>query len=447
VDNTGMSYRELCEALLNREPYAGSALRALQGDPERQRYFLPVVKAASEFLSSPLHILEIGSWAGVSTISWGVALKHLQLEGAITCVDPWVPYFDTTINSTDVYREMNESAGTNLIYKLFEHNIASAGLHNVVNVKKATSREVLPELPAATWAIIYIDGSHTYEDVTFDIRQAKRLLRDGGILCGDDLELESAQLDPSELGDAVRTGQDFVLSRSTQRYYHPGVTAAVAEAIGKVYVRDGFWAVRVFSDRYVQVELDLESATVPSHISKFITNIPQLLDDSSPPRIVDVHLGFNIVRFQNKMYGLRQAIGEVDVTSGEDALRNRYSHRDLLIGTSVDEIKTRIDILELAQEMMLQMSILQSEVKEELTELRRRAEQIAVVHKDLQAKTDRLHEAVNAANQRLGQVESDVAKIFHSRIWRILVRMGGLINAVIGTNSNEADKSRGYSKP
>src|SRR5262249_53121108 len=158
--------------------------------------------------------------------------------------------------------EMNEAAGTALIYKLFEHNIASAGLHNVVHVKKATSREVLPELPPATWAIIYIDGSHTYEDVTFDIRQAKRLLRNGGILCGDDLELESAQLDPAELADAVRTGQDFVLSRSTQRYYRPGVTAAVAEVIGKVYVRDGFWAVRVFSDRYAQVELDLNSATI-----------------------------------------------------------------------------------------------------------------------------------------------------------------------------------------
>ncbi|PYS32230.1 MAG: hypothetical protein DMG14_35065, partial [Acidobacteria bacterium] len=81
MDNTNMSYRALCEALLKGEPYAGSALQALQGDPERQRYFRPVVKSAAELLSSPLDILEIGCWAGVSTISWGMALRDLQIEG------------------------------------------------------------------------------------------------------------------------------------------------------------------------------------------------------------------------------------------------------------------------------------------------------------------------------------------------------------------------------
>jgi predicted O-methyltransferase YrrM len=404
-----MSYRDLCEALLNGEPYAGSALCALQGDPERQRYFRPVVNATREYLSPPLHILEIGSWAGVSTISWGVALTSSQIEGTITCVDPWVPYFDTTLNSTDVYREMNEAADENLIYKLFEHNIMSAGLDKIVHVKKGTSREVLPDLPAATWAIVYVDGSHTYEDVMFDICQAKRLLRNGGILCGDDLELQREQVNPSELSKAVQTGQDYVLSSTNQQYYHPGVTAAVGEAIGKVFVQHGFWAARVYNDRYAQVELDFESATVPAHVSKFMKNT-QTSSEITEPGILDVHRGFNIVIFQNKMYGLRQAIGHVDVTVGEHALCSQYSHRDLVIGTAVDEIKTRIDSLEMSEEMLQRMGCLQSEVSEKLAELQRSIESINGV-----------------TNQRLLQVESDLAKIYQSRIWRTLVRMG-LIN-------------------
>lgn len=553
-----MSYRALCEALLKGEPYAGSALQALQGDPERQRYFRPVVKSAAELLSSPLDILEIGCWAGVSTISWGMALRDLQIEGTITCVDPWLPYFDTHVNKADVYREMNEAADTNLIYKLFEHNIASAGLQNLVRIEKGTSREVLPKLTPSRWAIAYIDGSHTYADVAFDIDQARRLLRNGGILCGDDLELESEQIDPSELSAAVRTNQDFVLSASNGRYYHPGVTAAVGELIGKVLVRDGFWAVRIFKDRHSQLELDLASTTVPSHILKFAkkhegqapgydlysqgahyfavsrtvpaTVVDELLGrhemppltfradtlqqvteklqastkKASPepdetfnemlePRIVDVHRGFNIVKFKRTVYGLRQSIGDVDVTFGEDSLLRRYSHRDVVVGTAVDAVKARIDNLETTEEILRVITDLRSEVgaelnavkaridnletpeemqgligglrsevgselmkigaelahhqhetdalsmnlREQCSEFQRQSQQTALEHEDVRLKINQLSENVNVVtNQRLSRVESDVAKIYQSRIWRTLVRVGGLLNTVLGTNSN-----------
>ena len=203
----GMSYRDLCEALLKGDPYTGPPLRALQGDPQRQRYFRPVVNATRQFLPSPLDILEIGSWAGVSTISWGVALTSSQVDGTITYVDPWLPYFDTAVNSTDVYREMNEAAERNLIYKLFEHNITSAGLHNVVHVKNGTSREVLPDLPAATWAIVYIDGSHMFEDVMFDLCQNPRSAR--SLLNYSSMLKRSTKSRANECCGSIRTAQKF----------------------------------------------------------------------------------------------------------------------------------------------------------------------------------------------------------------------------------------------
>src|ERR1035438_7330548 len=92
-DNVGerMSYRELAEALAGDEPYFGPAMRALQGPPERHGYYLPAVKAAAAGRTSDFRILEIGSWAGASTVSWASALRALGVEGQITCVDPWLP--------------------------------------------------------------------------------------------------------------------------------------------------------------------------------------------------------------------------------------------------------------------------------------------------------------------------------------------------------------------
>jgi len=85
-----MSYRRLTEALLLGRPYFGPALRALQGPPLRHQYMAPVVKAVGHQVDHPIEILEIGSWAGASAISWASALQTLGLKGRVTCVDPCV---------------------------------------------------------------------------------------------------------------------------------------------------------------------------------------------------------------------------------------------------------------------------------------------------------------------------------------------------------------------
>src|SRR5690348_4877464 len=86
-----MSYKHLAEALLLGKPYFGDALRAKQGLIERHQYFRPVISIFDR--SVPLNILEIGSWAGASAISWALALRDTRHPGRITCVDPWEPYF------------------------------------------------------------------------------------------------------------------------------------------------------------------------------------------------------------------------------------------------------------------------------------------------------------------------------------------------------------------
>src|SRR5690242_11713345 len=54
-----MQFRLLAEALLSGKPYFGSALRAMQGPPERHQYFLPVVSSLRRTVSQVVEILEI----------------------------------------------------------------------------------------------------------------------------------------------------------------------------------------------------------------------------------------------------------------------------------------------------------------------------------------------------------------------------------------------------
>jgi len=66
-------YAQLAEALLRASRIFGPALRSMQGPPERQKYFLPVVRLASP--RGRGQNSGSRSWAGASAISWAWRLK------------------------------------------------------------------------------------------------------------------------------------------------------------------------------------------------------------------------------------------------------------------------------------------------------------------------------------------------------------------------------------
>src|ERR1017187_8662004 len=73
-----MSYRTLAEALLAGRPYFGPALCALQSVPERHQICLPIVIVLARRREGlQLDILEIGSWAGASAVTWAMALREI----------------------------------------------------------------------------------------------------------------------------------------------------------------------------------------------------------------------------------------------------------------------------------------------------------------------------------------------------------------------------------
>ena len=262
-----MSFEALADALLTGRPYFGMALRARQGLISRHAYFAPIVQEVCRVRGTNfVRILEVGSWAGTSAVSWGKALEEIGVNGSVMCVDFWEPYLDLSVDVEPTYAEMNEAAADGKVFRLFQHNIECCGVAKYVSYQQGSTVEVLPRLASGSYDVIFLDGSHRYEDVAFDIEQASRLISDGGIVCGDDLELQRHELAEHEHRAAVAAGRDYVLSEAKGSHYHPGVAEAVGEAFGPVASWEGLWAVARRKPSWATVALDVSNPRMPQHL-------------------------------------------------------------------------------------------------------------------------------------------------------------------------------------
>ena len=349
----------LSSALEANKPYFGRELAAFQSPPIRYALIGAFAKYALRGVHAGARLLEIGSWAGASTITLGKAIRSLGLSDShIVCVDPWESYFDE-VNSAIHYRIMNMAAATGQIERLFQHNIRACGLEEIVRVKKAHSREALPELSDGSFDLVYVDGSHRIDDVLYDLAQAKRLIKSGGLICGDDLELFKSQVEPEAHETALNNGNDFSVDPRSTVSYHPGVTEAIARTFDAVWQDKGFWCVQGSSGEWRVPELSVADLDIPSHLQHAV-EIPfgqfrghevfqlddafvaypahganwfqnrvvagsleeliSLLDAidslndkrSAHPQIIKTHRQFNIISYKHRVWALDTSVGKVD---------------------------------------------------------------------------------------------------------------------------------------
>ena len=184
-------------------------------------------------------MLEVGSWTGHGAMYWSAAIAKLPEKGSLTCVDPWRPYhrpFDLTVNG--VCREMDAALSSGRAYELFLQNVSRFPDVGVpVHHYRGTLEEVAPQL--GRFDVVFIDGSHYYEDVLKDLRIARTLLKEDGMLVGDDLEMQMDDCDEEFVKSHL--DRDCWLYEPAGRTLHPGVTAAVWQEFGRVKSRESVW--------------------------------------------------------------------------------------------------------------------------------------------------------------------------------------------------------------
>lgn len=116
-------------------------------------------------------ILEIGSFEGASSCYFSD--NFLDTKGStLTCVDP----FSTSDTTSPVYDNIKQ---------VFINNIKSSKNWQKVRLRQLTSRDFF-EQNIDTFTFIYIDGSHTLEDITQDFLGALKIIELNGIIWMDD---------------------------------------------------------------------------------------------------------------------------------------------------------------------------------------------------------------------------------------------------------------------
>ncbi len=263
-----VEYYQFCRERLR--PYFGRVMWASQGLPLRHVVMQELVRLeASRQGTGPFHILEVGSWAGGSAITWAEALtRHHRANGRVVCVDPWKPYFDVKKRpDAAVYREMSDALANDTIYELFLHNITTAGHAGLVLPLRGAATSMLPALSRNYFDLVFVDGDHSYAAVLADIQAAAGLIKDGGLLCGDDLERQSFEIDQAYARTQIES--DYIRDPRSGHEYHPGVTLAVGELFGEVSQVAGCWAVRKRGTGWERVDMSPVGCSedrIPAHL-------------------------------------------------------------------------------------------------------------------------------------------------------------------------------------
>lgn len=126
----------------------------------------------------PKTIIEVGSWKGQSTVTMGE-----NSDAEIYCVDTWLGAEEFYTKPTKD-RDLMKVNGYPNVYYQWLSNIIHHNLQDKVTPIPLPSNIAHKILSKAE--LIYIDASHTYDDVLADCFNYWKLLKDGGIMFGDD---------------------------------------------------------------------------------------------------------------------------------------------------------------------------------------------------------------------------------------------------------------------
>lgn len=168
------------ERLFERDPYEGFDLRDSQLNGWNSRH--PKLAELLQLISPSL-VVEVGSWLGASALFMA---EHTDAH--ILAIDTWLGAAEMWDNKGDPerYQALVIEYGHPTIYFDFLSNILIAGKRSQITPWPIPSNIGLKLLNQWGYRpdLIYIDGSHDYQDVRSDISLSAQLFP--RIICGDD---------------------------------------------------------------------------------------------------------------------------------------------------------------------------------------------------------------------------------------------------------------------
>jgi hypothetical protein len=140
--------------------------------------------------SSPSLVVEVGTWKGKSAVAMADILASQGRRCEVVCVDTWLGATEFWTNHGDQkrYGSLRLRNGYPQVYYTFLKNVLAAGHAGRITPFPQTSTNAARFFRRAGIQadLIYVDGSHDYEDVRADLEAWWPVLRGGGTMFGDD---------------------------------------------------------------------------------------------------------------------------------------------------------------------------------------------------------------------------------------------------------------------
>lgn len=81
----------------------------------------------------------------------------------------------------------------------------------------------------------------------------------------------------------------------------------------------------------------------------------QFWQETGTPSLIEERGGFNVIFFQNKFYGIRMSLGEVDITINLEKLLESYSIDDFIVASSISQLHDEIDQIAVSHRLRRQV--------------------------------------------------------------------------------------------
>jgi len=135
------------------------------------------------------HFVEVGCYEGRSAAYMGVAIVNSGKKIRFDCVDSW----EEEIKQYDVDGKLTMAAGSPQIkgsdvFSRFKENMEPFG--KSVHIIKKPSVEAAADYADRSLDFVFLDASHTAQDVYDDIKAWRPKLKPSGVIAGDDVSYD-----------------------------------------------------------------------------------------------------------------------------------------------------------------------------------------------------------------------------------------------------------------